>query len=81
MRKFVINDGDLILGDVDFHHQLGADTALTTGGGEWHYDVETKTIYFYGESLKFGRVTKEQFNAASKTPSVERCNLVFNWNI
>ena len=78
-RKFVINDGDLILGQVELHEDLvkHRDRSKTVGGGYWYNHRETKTIYFYGKSIDFGQVTKEQFDNSFKQPSVEDSNVVF----
>ncbi len=79
-RKFVINDGDLIIGDVDYHWQLlkGRDKSKTVGGGRWFYDKEANTIYFYGESHDYGCVSKEAFDSSFKQPSVENANIIFS---
>lgn len=77
-NKFVINDGDLILGHVEFHKELikGRDKNKTIGGGRWY--VDTNIIYFYGRSVDFGRVTKEEFDAAFKQPSIECNKIIFS---
>lgn len=80
-KKFIINDGDLITGHVEFHEDLvckGRDRKKTVGGGYWHYDILTKTMYFYGSSTDFGRVTKEQLRASFKSPSIENANIVYS---
>lgn len=79
-QKFVINDGRLILGQVEMHEELirGLDYGKTVGGGRWQVDKETNTVYFYGSSVDFGKVTKEQFEDAYKQPSLERMNIVFS---
>jgi len=79
-KKFVINDGDLILGQVEFHEELvkDRDRSKTVGGGRWHFDKDNNTIYFYGDSTDFGSVTKEQFDAVFKQPSLSRVNIVFS---
>lgn len=80
-KKFVINEGYLILGQVEMHEDLvrGRDYGKTVGGGRWQVDEQDKnTIYFYGSSVDFGKVTKEQFDAAFKQPSLERMNIIFS---
>lgn len=79
-QKFVINDGCLILGNVELHEELvhGREYDKTVGGGRWQVDKETNTIYFYGSSIDFGKVTKEQFDTAFKQPSLSRMNIVFS---
>lgn len=80
VNKFVINDGDLILGEVEFHEDLihGRNRSKTVGGGRWYEDIDTDTIYFFGESTDFGAVTKEQFDAAFKQPGLSKFNIVFS---
>jgi hypothetical protein len=58
-KKFIIYDGDVRLGHVDFHKELGPDKSLIKGGGWWHYDKENDVIYLYSSSMDFGRVTRE----------------------
>jgi len=81
VKKFVINDGDLILGQVEMHEQLvrGRDRDKTVGGGRWHVDDDDRnTIYFYGSSVDFGKVTREQFEESFKQPSLENMNVIFS---
>lgn len=69
MKKWVINDGKLIIGDVQYHKQLlngSLDTSKTIGGGYLHRNIPNNTFYFYGSSEDFGKVTKEQFQKALK---------------
>ena len=82
-QKFVINDGNLILGRVGLHSELveHRDCSLTVGGGEWFYNNADNTMYFWGKSTTFGQVTKEQFDAAWKQPSVENANIVFTTDL
>lgn len=64
----------------DFHNRAGErklDKQLTIGGGRFHIEWEEigdkivfpkklKTVYFYGNSIDFGYVTKDQFISAWK---------------
>jgi len=79
-KKFVINDGMLILGDVELHRELVKcrDRSKTVGGGKWFYDRDINTIYFYGESIDFGSITKQQLDEAIKQPSVEDAIIIFS---
>lgn len=81
-QKWIINDGDLILGRVELHEELvgSREKGKTVGGGRWHYDRDNNIIYFYGASIDFGQVTEEQFNEAWKQPSVEGATIVFSLN-
>ena len=67
-KKFVINNNELILGNVVLHKELisGREKYETIGGGYWHYDKNEDVIYFYGSSHDFGKVTKEEFELAKK---------------
>lgn len=80
-RKWIINDGDLILGNVEMHEDLlGSDRERkeTVGGGRWHVDLIKDVIYFWGKSIDFGQVTEKQFEDAFKQPSVEKMEIVFS---
>lgn len=84
-KKFVINDGYLILGDVEFHEDLVKskcrNKSKTVGGGMWHFDKPNNTIYFWGHSVDYGQVTKEQLDAAFKQPSIENAKIVFTTDL
>jgi len=79
-QKFVINDNILILGEVEFHEDLVKDRikSNTIGGGYWIYHKDTNTYYFYGNSIEFGQVTKEEFNSAKKEPNLQNATLIFS---
>ena len=81
MRKFIINNDDLILGDVEFHEDLickGRERKETVGGGRWHFDRVKNVIFFWGASTDFGQVTQKQFDYAFKQPSVEQAETFFS---
>jgi hypothetical protein len=80
-QKFVIHDEYLILGNVELHADLvkGKDSSKTVGGGRWYYDKSKNTMYFWGKSIEFGQVTREEFDAAFKQPSVERAAIIFSY--
>lgn len=78
-QKFIINDNVLIIGHVDLHEQLlrgGLERNKTVGGGYWCKDYKTNTFYFYGKSIDFGSVTKEQFDAAIKSGVVQAASKI-----
>lgn len=52
--KFIINNGNLVLGNVEFHRELARDHKTTKGGGWYHLDKEAKKLYLYSESMDFG---------------------------
>lgn len=81
VQKFVINDNYLILGNVELHEDLvkDRDSSKTVGGGRWYYDRDKNTMYFWGKSIQFGQVTREEFDNAIKQPSVERAAVVFSY--
>jgi hypothetical protein len=63
-KKFIINDGRIIIGDVEFHAELLRDHSKTIGGGHWFYDHLSDTMYLYGFSTEFGGVTPDQIQDA-----------------
>lgn len=80
-HKWVINDDDLILGDVEFHEDLltgDRKQRKTAGGGRWYVDRELDVIFFWGKSIDFGQATKKEFDYAFKQPSVERLETFFS---
>ncbi len=88
-RKFIVNNHDIgneiVMGNVDYHNELhgkNRSNLKTIGGGMWHWDEELKKVYFYGSSLDFGRVTKEQFIDAFGrsliSPFIEECEILFS---
>ena len=57
--KFIINQGRLIIGMVDQHKELADNHSTTQGGGWWHKDEESKSIWLYARSLLFGSVPRK----------------------
>lgn len=61
MRKFIIEDGYIKLGDVEMHKYLAFDKTKVISGGFWSNQFEPERIlFFWGKSADFGRVTEEQ---------------------
>ena len=60
-RKFIIQDNTLKLGNVDMHYELKNKEGdiKVIGGGYWYLDKDKTTIYLYGKSIDFGKVTIE----------------------
>jgi hypothetical protein len=52
--KFIINNGNLTMGHVEFHRELSRDHSTTKGGGWFHLDKENKKLYLYDQSVDFG---------------------------
>lgn len=61
--KFIIEDGNLILGKCTYHNQLATDRAKVNGGGMYRFEVSTNTFTLYGESQDFGRADLEDIQA------------------
>ena len=79
--KFIIQDGDLILGWVDSHFLLAnknLDEKNIVGGGWFYMDQDDGTLLLYGMSIEYGTVTAEAVKEAFKTPSVEACEILFS---
>lgn len=66
-KKFIIYDGSIRLGHVDFHKELAPEKTLIKGGGWWSYDKDNDIMYLYSESMDFGFVTREDLINAIHT--------------
>ena len=75
-KKFIIYDGSIRLGHVDFHKELGPDKSLIKGGGWWYFDKENNIMYLYSSSMDFGYVNREDLIDAIENgmmrPSLEK---------
>lgn len=59
--KFIIKDGEFILGRAEFHRDLaGKTTEGVEGGGWWHFDREKKELTLFSSSSDFGHVTQDR---------------------
>jgi hypothetical protein len=79
--KFIIQDGDLILGWVDSHFLLkhkDIDDSTIVGGGWFHMNQDEGTLLLYGKSIEYGSVTAEAVKEAFKSPSIEACEILFS---
>lgn len=66
--KFIMEDGNIIIGRADFHRDLAWDTTKVQGGGWWKR--EDDTFIFYGASTDFGTVDLDELNQAVKDDKV-----------
>jgi hypothetical protein len=66
-QKFVINSGNLVIGHVELHRELNKDNSTTLGGGYWFYNKVDNTLYLYGSSVDFGKVSENQLREAVTT--------------
>jgi hypothetical protein len=65
--KFIICDGEVICGHVEFHRELIPKKAVepvVLGGGWWYFHNPTNTLYLYGTSTQFNHVTQKQLDEA-----------------
>lgn len=82
-RKFIIQDDFLKVGNVEMHFELKSKQSdkPVIGGGYWYVDKDRTTIYFYGKSIDFGKVTKEDLRHVKTngmfSPSIEK--LQWKW--
>jgi len=53
--KFIIEDGNLIIGKCNYHKELAFDKEKVSGGGWFIFDKYIDTFTFYGESEDFGK--------------------------
>lgn len=80
MKKFIISDNHLILGNVNYHDELKkGDHKGTIGGGRWviHEDV----LYLWGKSDRFGCVTTDDVKKANKRSTYNDIKIVFGETI
>lgn len=82
-RKWIINDNEIIVGNVELHLELHEDNSKTIGGGYWNWLRREKKFYFFGASQDFGQVTREQFEAALKespflSQHIRDCEIFFS---
>lgn len=70
-QKYIILNDKLVMGDVQFHSQLSADSKAIKGGGFWHIDPETKCVILYGSSIDFGPCKVEDVMNAEKPFGME----------
>lgn len=60
MKKFIIQDNQLRLGNVEFHRDLRNPTgSIPTGGGFYYIRGNENKVIFYGSSVDFGNVTEK----------------------
>jgi hypothetical protein len=53
--KFIIEDGNLIIGKVEYHRDLATDKKNVRGGGLFR--VKNNSFIFYSTSYEFGEAT------------------------
>lgn len=66
-KKFIINNGNLVMGHVDFHKELVNDHSTTKGGGWWEFDKEKNIMYLYNRSIDFGQAKRDDVIQAIQT--------------
>ena len=62
-KKFIIQHGLLIMGEVQHHYELAQNDEGVVGGGRYHLHSKDGdgVFIFYGTSDKYGKVSSEQF--------------------
>jgi len=76
--KWIIQNNQLRMGRVVSHSDLADKEGKVKGGGLWHYDKETHTLYLYHKSYDFGQVSKEDFQDIWITPPVDDATIYFS---
>jgi hypothetical protein len=66
-KKFIINNGNLVMGHVEYHKELLSDHTKTVGGGWWEYNKEKDIMYLYSRSMDFGQAKREDVIGAIQT--------------
>lgn len=68
--KFIVENGDIIIGKVEFHKELVTDKSKVRGGGLFQLSDDKKTILFFGKSFDFGEPHEEELIEAVKNKRV-----------
>lgn len=68
--KFIIEDGNIVIGRVSFHRDLSNEFNQVKGGGRFVFDYLNKTITFFGRSEDFGEATFGQIRECLITGKV-----------
>lgn len=77
--KWIIQDNQLRLGRVVSHSDLeNTEGGKVVGGGWWHFDAQTKTLYLYGESIGYGPASIKNFENIWVQPSLEKATILFS---
>lgn len=81
--KWIIQDNQLRMGRVVNHSDLAiknqfGGTPDVKGGGIWHYDKETNTLYLYSKSYQYGQVSVDDFEDIWVRPSMENATIIFS---
>ena len=82
-RKFIIQDDYLRVGNVEMHFELESkqSDSPVIGGGYWYIDEDRTTIFLYGKSIDFGKVTIDDLRRVKtkgmSAPSLEK--LQWKW--
>lgn len=73
------------MGNVTYHEELIGTTRerdKTIGGGLWYWNEKNDVVYFWGSSLDFGSVFKEDFEKALEnsliSPFMEDSKFLFS---
>jgi len=66
-KKFIINNGNIVMGHVEYHKELLSDHTNTVGGGWWEYNKEKDIMYLYSKSYDFGQAKREDVIQAIQT--------------
>lgn len=71
-KKFIINNGNLVIGNVKLHKELMKDHSATKGGGYWEFNREKNIVYLYSKSMDFGQAKREDIIKAIHTGWLSR---------
>lgn len=60
-RKWIVENSDIKLGNVEYHSELCKNREDVIGGGYFWFDTAKKKLFLYGKSEDFGVVKIENF--------------------
>jgi len=66
-HKFILNNGFIKLGNVNYHEELAQDHNTTKGGGLWDMDEQNNILYLWGSSSEYGPAQPEDIEKCFKS--------------
>lgn len=77
--KFIIENDNLIIGEVEFHRDLATNTKDVKGGGWYEFNEETKMFVLYGKSFDFGAANLDDIKRCVELKNVFDTNISRNF--
>jgi hypothetical protein len=78
-QKWIVENNEIILGNVDMHCDLSDNRDDIIGGGYWWIDKNKSMIYLYGKSLEYGKCQMECITSIVKMGNFDNELNSFIW--